>query len=652
MNVWAFPLLVVAIEIQQGSGLAAASRAFDMNGQATTSSFPFVHPDIAAVLNCRPSMNDEKVRVEPDTLEIIWEASYPTDEIIPVSTQHLVDLAHACDRVIYQRPLDWESQPMKILAEMGETSHTIVAATLLALNRLESAIRRSTGYAAGSAPLLKNMIKELSNRSVAAILTSLLLPTPGLNLRNLLWHGFCGSDLPRPWLALVLIITKTVEKSCNNKMMQQDQLQFNDILKLHPAMTMLLKDQKDTTESATVLRGWLPESHLRLLELAFLWKYTKPACSMALLAVILEHGLRLDWCRVNQSHQDAIARPGAYYVTLDGHGQKHQHDLILYPYFAANIENKLISHLGGSTVAILTDLFASPCGGPNIRAALAHGLWDSQLERELACDEHDHSLFVDMVDLVIIAMEGAALSPRPLLRQYRPVFSYRASALRNLEGAITQLARLSSLRTSRLTTVTMVDNDLIGTLKDITFDELSDKVLDTCQITSGEWKAEHVFEEYYLNVALATLGASCTLLGDVAVAASTYACRLEQILLELEREDDLNHRRRRRLQRMCSVADIAIILYRFAAYVALVSLHQAMHQATHHRNGTYDGEEALSPEIMLKAVERSRMCVSTVSTFLISNADRAIKAAVDYTKGNAVKAVLQYGQRPLQRNRE
>jgi hypothetical protein len=194
----------------------------------------------------------------------------------------------------------------------------------------------------------------------------------------------------------------------------------------------------------------------------------------------------------------------------------------------------------------------------------------------------------------------------------------------------------------------MVDNDLIGTLKDITFDELSDNVLDTCQITSGEWKAEHVFEEYHLNVALATLGASCTLLGDVAAATSTYACRLEQILLELEREDDLNHRHRRRLQRMCSVADIAIILYRFAAYVALVSLHQAMH----HRNGAYDGEEALSPEIMLKAVERSRMCVSTVSTFLISNADRAVKAAVDYTKGKAVKAVLQYGQRPLQRNRE
>jgi hypothetical protein len=30
-------------------------------------------------------MNDEKVRVEPDTLEIVWEASCPTDETIPVT---------------------------------------------------------------------------------------------------------------------------------------------------------------------------------------------------------------------------------------------------------------------------------------------------------------------------------------------------------------------------------------------------------------------------------------------------------------------------------------------------------------------------------------------------------------------------------------
>ena len=172
----------------------------------------------------------------------------------------------------------------------------------------------------------------------------------------------------------------------------------------------------------------------------------------------------------------------------------------------------------------------------------------------------------------------------------------------NLEDAITQLERLSSLRTSRLMTVKMVDNDLIRTLKDISFDELSAKFLDTCQITTGEWKAEHVFEEYHLNVVFAMCGASCTLLlGDVAMAILTYACRMEQILLELEGEDDLNHHHHHCLQRMCSVADITITLYRFAAYIALVSLYQAMH----HQNDTCNGEGTLPADTMLKAVEHS-----------------------------------------------
>ena len=34
------------------------------------------------------------------------------------------------------------------------------------------------------------------------------------------------------------------------------------------------------------------------------------------------------------------------------------------------------------------------------------------------------------------------------------------------------------------------------------------------------------------------------------------------------------------------------------------------------------------------------MCMSTISTFLVTNSDRAIKAAKDYAKGKAVKAII------------
>jgi hypothetical protein len=189
----------------------------------------------------------------------------------------------------------------------------------------------------------------------------------------------------------------------------------------------------------------------------------------------------------------------------------------------------------------------------------------------------------------------------------------------------------------------MLDNCLIGTLKDINFEELTGQVLDKCRITVGEWQAEHVFQEYQLNVVLATRKASCTLLGDVATAALSYASSVERALSELEGEDDLNHRRWHSLQRICAMADIVTTVYRFAAFVGLVSLHQAMH----HENDT-DDEERLPSKAVLKAVERSRMCVSTVDTFLVSNADRCIKAALDYAKGKTVKAVLQFGQRETQ----
>ncbi len=43
---------------------------------------------------------------------------------------------------------------------------------------------------------------------------------------------------------------------------------------------------------------------------------------------------------------------------------------------------------------------------------------------------------------------------------------------------------------------------------------------------------------------------------------------------------------------------------------------------------------------LLKAAERSRMVVSTVDNFIATNAERAYKAAVVYTKAKVVKKIL------------
>ena len=47
----------------------------------------------------------------------------------------------------------------------------------------------------------------------------------------------------------------------------------------------------------------------------------------------------------------------------------------------------------------------------------------------------------------------------------------------------------------------------------------------------------------------------------------------------------------------------------------------------------------LDARVLLKAVERSRMCASTYSRFATANLDRSLKAAEEYCRGKAVRAV-------------
>lgn len=642
----------------------------------TTTRFPHIHPDIVSILECSPSTSaGASVLLDPETLEILWTMPEPPPDkqrqAKPISTQLLVDLAYQSDKVLYQQqqqqsvPSCLESLSLQTLWKMGETSSDdegnskIVAATLLALNRLESAIRRSTGYTAGRAPLLKQMVTQLPDNEtyLACILMALLMPH-GLNLRNLLWHGFCASHFPRPWLALVLILTHNLEAKQLNENATLDDSTACDYTTLEqmtrkPTVRALLHDMRRDEESINMLKDWLAESHHDLLQLAFVWKDTnRPACSIALLSIILEHGLRLDWCRLNDKPESAVARPGSYYVTLDGHGQKHQHDLILYPYIGGegdgDRENKLIGHLGGAVIALLTDLYASSCGGPNLRAALSHGIWDAQLDRELIQEPssstvENHDVFVDMANLVIAAMEGAALSPRPALQHYHPLFSFRAVTLRNLESVMNQLERLVSLReSSSMKASDIMTNYQLATLKVAGFDSVANRVLSAVRISNGEWTTTHVFREHGINSRLADLGAARTLLEDLAAATSAFVSTLEEAQSELQtQERELHRRRLKQIQRMWAVSETAITLYRFAALVALLSLDQALCD-----DECIDQAKRVPPssDAILQAVKRSRMCVSTFSTFLTANTDRALKAAVDYTKGKAVKAVVEYYQ--------
>jgi hypothetical protein len=618
---------------------------------SSTAQFPFVHPSIATVLACeRAKGRPPKTFLDPQTLDFRVRCDEP-------STEDLIDLAIECESILFGEgnqttTENWDSS-MRGLVAMGAqgTKDEATAATLLALNGLESAIRDSRGYITGKAPLLKTMISQMEDDNLSGISKLLLLPVPGLNLRNLLWHGFVGT-LPRAWLALVLVMTRIVKDKSSSPELSPPELPAEVMpLRYNDAMQSVLAvgDEvilQERLESSSI-KEWLPPSHRGLWDLAVQWigEDTKPTCTLALLTILLEHALRIDWCRVNERPDDLLARPGTFFVTLDGHGQRHVHDLLLYPYLMTETEdeqvrNKLVDHLGGSTTALLTDLFASSCGGPNIRATVSHGLWDSFLDKELAGTAEKDSACTKglwgMVRSVLVTME--LCSGNSLSLKYRPVFSYTATTILNTKEALDSLAELATIQStpSFLDLYSKAEEEFGDIPSDMAALDVSLSYIETqihkllqseWESESSEWSADDVFVEHKLNQKLAAYGATRTLLKDISGATLLKVQSIKTAIEEWDETD--SSKKRRRILRVVHLGDFAMKVYMFATLVAVTSLNNGI-------DGTCG---SLTPATLLKAVERSRMVVSTVSTFLSSSFERALKAAREYVKGKAVKAI-------------
>ena len=706
-------------------------------GRTKNPEFAFCHPERASILSCPyPDESSSLLSSENDKYGSNHQFLHQTNEIpssspmlslefpSEASTSDLILLAHECDAIVFgtqdkdnpcHSPVSpffqaaTENEQMLLaMAKLGDaetscttasgttsnhdfsrtntTTSTITVspsttvATLLALNGLESAICRSTGHATGRAPLLKTMLSKLNEPNVATACRLLLLPQ-GLNLRNLLWHGFI-EHLPRPWLALVLVLTKllltqqqlNVDVDCSTKISKGEKDDTVDPVDLQAVMDLrqfrefqnLL--EVNTENKDDVLRHppqsvatWLPQSHVPLWNLAVEWilEQRQPATLCALLSVLLEHSLRLDWCRFNNKPNGIIPRPGAYFVTLDGHGQRHVHDLLLYPYLIDNVqENQLLHHIDGSTIALLTDLFCSSCGGPNIRATVAHGLWDSLLLEEWTAAKSNattgsplpSSLLVksrlwDMVRLILIAMEACA-SRRAIC--FRPVFSHAAVTTRNLEHAQAALQNLIYLQQNNqdYKTYWEISQNIFGNLPEEIMDidlTMTDTAVQqkkfplSCynDMTQSKWNTQNVLDENCLNIKLSGMGATRTLLEDIAKAVNTHCYYLQEALAMLA-DDNISKRKRRRSLRIVHSSQLAKIFYTFALQVAIVSLEKVRVDG--------DDDDSLPLQIdkgvMLKAVERSRMVVSTMDNFLHEKVDRALKSVKEYTKGKAIKAIV------------
>ena len=164
------------------------------------SDFPHCHPQIASILALERKeaarcehFGASYVKIDGDMLKI----DFPVFSTI----EDLIGLTIECERIVFDSktcPTIQRNSFLRSLVEYSRSSHhntaQTAAATLLALNFLESAIRNATGHSTGRAPMLRTMISEINVPDVKRALQWLLLPS-GLNFRNLVWYVLCSGEV-------------------------------------------------------------------------------------------------------------------------------------------------------------------------------------------------------------------------------------------------------------------------------------------------------------------------------------------------------------------------------------------------------------------------------------------------------------------------
>jgi hypothetical protein len=685
--------------------------------------------DDTTVIRVRAQMEQRLVVIENSVTVIDWASleeyihqHYNSQESLKgldrptMSMEAIVSLADQCEAVLFESSNQDElvfPGPVHGLLAMVEKYYadentnyieqkTInLIATAIAMNMIESSVRHLTMKEHGHAPLLKDMVGMLSesedrvHRLLSQILSSLLLPNDGLNLRNLIWHGFVPI-IDRRWLALSIVLVLSMDNISQSSPSGLDDGDNNNIMKCmqymreHESLSKILDHGQSIRSSnikiiqlqeKMISSDFIPQSHKVLCRLALKYEHY-PVIFASIVGPLIENSLRILWCEVNNRNQ-TVAKSGSYYVTLDGHGQRDKHDVLLLPFISngddnedteqLELRNALVYKLGGSLMALLVDLFASPPGAPNIRACVAHGMYNKYLYDELQALEKvttgqeintaKPSPLEDMSNALISLLDILSDASyqksgngilHPLIQSYRPLYSYSALLLRQVQRVVQVIESFSRLLSEDRHT------KFINTNPSVIQQQISD-ILPNYRTSfsymkdieqeihtsfhfheSSIWTVENTFQECRNNQIASKCGAAALLLSEIAQATEASRQELGSAIHELECSQEfpnLSSRRRKQISRLCSVAQITLDFYAFAALCGLLFIERQTSQTTsldlwqddqrRHNN--------LSNDTLFLAVKRSRMVVSTFSTAKML--DRGLAAVQQYSVGKAVKAI-------------
>lgn len=637
-------------------------------------------------------------------------SQFSGDNVVHLSSMGLICLS--------QLPASkWPTQNERTQrARSNHDDAPLLIATMVALNLLESSIRNVVSNNKSSkqkskvgAPLLRDMIEALSElepgnmhqdcavdfKVLSAILRALLLPTRqrGINLRNLISHGFM-STIQRRWFALTLALIQTLD----NCVRGHDDKDFSDaettykhaqvstsLRTYEPMATQVSRGcvliSGDQT-STYVGSAFIPSSHLHISQ--FIFDVLAPSGISSLKAnssdipslnaifliaatSLLEHSLRLQWCRANERPDEAIARPSKYYVTLDGHGQRGKHDVMIAPYLHDGSRNLLIAEFG-SVCLFLSDLFSAPSvEAPNIRSQLCHGTWDCEVISELEslanwmCNQdwdissksNTHLLDATFAITSALEMLTCCASGKPSLTHYQQVYSYTAMWRRHLNAITNNLSKLEQLVSNDLIrgcinstegqqSTTMTDDLNAFEIQLDTLQEMRQKLFPTTSTLPPATTVQDIYSDYEINVVLSECVAAQTLLAEVSVAINRYLGLMMKGLdiLRLPALSTKEKRCTKTMTRICGISQIVLLFYSLCVYVSLLMVQNALALRDEDDDPEVPSTGILAKTGHVKWVERSRMVLSTFDTYLEKNQDRSIKALDQYLKGKALNKVV------------
>eukprot|EP00804_Cyclotella_cryptica_P006561 CCRYP_012798-RA/>CCRYP_012798-RA protein AED:0.35 eAED:0.35 QI:0/-1/0/1/-1/1/1/0/776 len=619
-------------------------------------------------------------------------------------------------------------------SELKWPNAPVLVATMVSLNLLESSIRSvlrdtETTYrnnnmdrkSATGAPLLRDMIESMSElklecsvefKVLASILRALLLPNQmfGINLRNLISHGFLPS-IDRRWLALTIVLIQTLNTSGAKEDFKaqttvQTDTETSSLRKYELMSNEILRGQKLLLESfdryisdlgsnfirdphshifeftfrtlATPLRQGLKEATLSSNSAtndSFISSKIPSLTTIFLIAAssLLEHSLRLQWCRANNRPDDCIARPSKYYVTLDGHGQRDKHDVMISPYLQDGSTNLLIPEIGAAACALLSDLFSAPSlEAPNIRSQLCHGALDSDVVRELEvfadwmfgeshnCTGREMPSFVNTSNTFLVDAACAITSSLEMLScnlsgtsrptNYKSVYSYTAMWTRDLDASISDLSALERLISNESIRGCIQDMEtqqpvIISSglvCSEVQLDMLRQiqQKLFSKSVPMSRSTIQDMYSDYEMNAVLSECTAAQTLLAEASVAIRRYLTYVQRGLGMFGLQPNSTKQRRglKTMTRLLGVAQIVLGFYTLSVYICLVMVQNAiLVQSVGNDLSSMNG---LTRADCVKAVERTRMTLSTFDSYLEKNLDRSLKALTQYVQGKALRKVI------------